>query len=219
MICAGLGVHSIFTINFDRTLAYINNNDINVITSCSKPKFVAHASLFRHATINNQMNSRIWYLHGDTESPSTIKLGVRSYGIYIRSLNTAFKAYRKYQKKESFSAKNYRAWCLSLRNLETSLLNWFWLGISSPIIFLGCSLPKEEWPLWWFLHQKSRHLIHYKKHGIENISYILININSENYWTSSLRKGILEAPAGVKILPCIGWEDGWNRFINSMKKI
>lgn len=213
-----LGFQDIFSINFDRSLALSQDVPKKNIERITKRAFDAQHSLFRHTSITkNNLSSRIWYPHGDTENYLTIKLGVRSYGLYIRSLSTSFKFYRKKQKVLRLSSASYLNSCGKIRKLLKGELNWFWLGLSAPIIFLGCSLSKDEWPLWWFLHQRARHLAHYPDGNI-NSAYILLNTKSKNPKTKDLIRWLFESPANLKILPCDSWEEGWEYFFDILLK-
>lgn len=208
-----LGFRDIISINFDRSLALQNDSKEKVIVSPNDKYFKSDSSLFRHAVIKNSYQTRIWYAHGDTEDIRTIKLGVRSYGTYIKSLNSVFHKYRNFIKAKRSESINkgifYLKFCDEVRELPHNKLNWLWLGMSSPIVFLGCGLSSDEWPLWWFLIQRSRHLAHYKKSGKENPAYILLQEDNKPQV-----KWLLNNPAGLLPLKCNRWDEGWDRLLN-----
>ncbi|MEM7392285.1 MAG: hypothetical protein AAF492_08035, partial [Verrucomicrobiota bacterium] len=33
---------------------------------------------------------------------------------------------------------------------------WAYVFMSAPLIFIGCGLSDDEWPLWWLLNQRAR---------------------------------------------------------------
>lgn len=208
-----LGFKDIISINFDRLLALDDFSTNRVIVPISKKAFNAQNTIFRHAQLKNKTKTRIWYAHGDTENYQTIKFGVRSYGLYIRSLSAAFKSYRDKRDETGYASKRFLSWCNNVRSFPVGQLNWFWLGLSSPIIFLGCSLSTDEWPLWWFLHQRARHLAHYTD-GSLNPVFILWNVNNTSTKRHEALDFLLRSPANISVLPCRTWKEGWDRFMN-----
>ncbi len=100
-------------------------------------------------------SSTIWYPHGNISSYESIILGTRDYGMYITKLNHAFKQYkqkeRRYIKKQDYK----KLTTISLTELNNSITARTWLAMNANLLFLGCSLSPEEWPMWWFFKSTS----------------------------------------------------------------
>jgi hypothetical protein len=151
---ATAGFEDIISLNFDRRIAM----------SCQSHKFVAAPSpcpygghgesMFRHSTVQPSpaTTARIWYPHGDVKKATTIKLGVRKYGFYIgifrehlRQLGDSWR-----YKPNSVQARTATEKSLSRCDAPT----WFDLILHRPLVFVGCGLLADEWPLWWLLRMR-----------------------------------------------------------------
>ncbi len=150
---ATAGFEDIISLNFDRRIAL----------SCKSNKFVSgpnpcphggHGeSMFRHSTVHSPDGvTRIWYPHGDVKKAATIKLGVRKYGFYIgifrehlRQLGNAWRY--KPNSRQIGTTKTKSGTCCDA-------LTWFDLILHRPLVFVGCGLLADEWPLWWLLRTR-----------------------------------------------------------------
>ena len=205
-----LGFKDIISFNFDRTLSLQYNDSDKVIKLSPSRSFYAQTSLFRHSVQNSKYRTIVWYPHGDTENYRTIKLGIRSYGIYIRSLSSAFNAYRK-RKSQEDKKQGFEEWSNKVRSLPFAESNWLWIGMTSPLLILGSSMSRDEWPFWWFLHQRARHLAHYKGVKIKPV-FVLWKKNKRNTSYHNFTQWLQQSPVGIKLLLCDDWPEGWGRI-------
>jgi hypothetical protein len=154
---AEAGFRDILSLNFDRRIA----------RSCAKASFDAGPSpsplgshgesIFRHSVLRFGSNraTRVWYPHGDVKKAATIKFGVRKYGFYVAVL-------REYVHGQDGSWR-YRASSLSHLaepKAKAALIRdtpaWVPLFLSRPLVFIGCGLSPQEWPLWWLLRHRRK---------------------------------------------------------------
>jgi len=165
---ARAGFEDIISLNFDRRIAM----------SCESSKFVSgpspcpHGShgesMFRHSTVSSTdgVTTRIWYPHGDVKKAATIKLGVRKYGFYIgifrERLRKLGNSWRYKPNSRQINAGKGRS---SLYDAPT----WFDLILHRPLVFVGCGLLADEWPLWWLLRTRG-----VKRHATPPTYYITI---------------------------------------------
>jgi hypothetical protein len=155
---AGAGFRDILSLNFDRRIAQGYGKASSFDAGPSPSPLGSHGeSIFRHSVIANGLGevTRVWYPHGDVKKAATIKFGVRKYGFYVAVL-------REYVFGRD-GAWRYRA--SSLKHLvdpksKARLLRetpaWVPLFLSRPLLFIGCGLSPQEWPLWWLLRHRLR---------------------------------------------------------------
>ncbi|MCA9295456.1 MAG: hypothetical protein KC983_03045 [Phycisphaerales bacterium] len=180
------GFRDIISLNFDRRLALAGRSERFHIGPKGVP--IDAASLYRHSVVRTEHGrSRIWYPHGDTRRFGTIKLGIRKYGLYIRTFEpirqrymAAWKAFladgnaigRASPRTMSRSSPGLRppgatplSWDDTIRSLEPT--SWAAIMLSAPLIFIGCGLSTDEWPLWWLLHQRARQMTFFDHHRLD----------------------------------------------------
>jgi hypothetical protein len=86
--------------------------------------------------------TRVWYPHGHASLPQSIVLGAHAYGARLRAMQAAFEdharrgAPRPTTRHDTFVA----------------------VALERPLLFIGLSLTREEWTLWWLLSQRARFL-------------------------------------------------------------
>lgn len=123
----------IISLNFDRSLLIANG----------QPDVAGATSLDRRGYAGR---SRVWFPHGDTQKHRSIRLGVRSYGTYIEALEQARGAYEGRHRRQHSRGPEF----------VHPPRNWVEAALGSPLLFVGCGLSSDEWPLWWVLHQRAR---------------------------------------------------------------
>ena len=188
----------IISLNFDRSLPLSVSSKKSVIEAGETIEEL-NENLFRYAQVEDQ-ETRIWYPHGDTQKYRTIRLGVRDYGIYLDDLQEAFNLMKMWEREdgEDFDPSTDP-------RVKSS---WFWLGFYSPLVFLGCGMSSDLWTIWWYLHQRSRNYARVAESDTPPV-FVLWNVMDDpahlTHWLDS-------QPADIQLLPCLDWDEGWNRF-------
>lgn len=109
-------------------------------------------TLYRHDLLEHTggIRTRIWYPHGDTKKPSTLKLGVRKYGFYVGTIEES-------QSGRGEDWRFKRAWNqwekLPVSNPQTP--KWTEVFLNRTLMFIGCGLSFDEWPLWSMLRRRA----------------------------------------------------------------
>ena len=162
---ASAGFKDILSLNFDRRLALsLNCRSVSSSVTESDSENKLHTrSLFRYSDARER-DVRIWYPHGDSKRADTIKLGVRRYGIYIAAINEVRNRYMRhwYDSDEIYQLRGGLHWALPTENWDDIVRSWdfkrSWANVfmSAPLVFVGCGLGEDEWPLWWLLNQRAR---------------------------------------------------------------
>lgn len=155
------GFKDIISLNFDRCLSLAGNT--NTIKSFSEEKSKDAMPLYRHGIVKNAQKTRIWYPHGDTKRFDTIKLGIRKYGMYINWVENLRGTYMNKWKEEDkiYCNNHFRDW-IPPTEWDKTVRTWTtaasWVNVfkSAPLLFIGCSLLNDEWPLWYLLNQRAR---------------------------------------------------------------
>jgi hypothetical protein len=161
---ATAGFRDIVSLNFDRRLALAAGGG-TVITAVPRAG-IHEQALYRHSRISARegLVTRIWYPHGDTKKKETLKLGVRKYGLYIAEIDALRGRYMNhwYKCDEHYQRSGGTHWALPTDVWDDLVRTWpegqSWACVfmSAPLLFIGCGLGHEEWPLWWLLNQRAR---------------------------------------------------------------
>jgi hypothetical protein len=178
-----LGFRDVLSLNFDRSLPL----------AAGGQRMRGRTSLARRAEV---AGTRVWFPHGDTLRAQTLKLGVRQYGRYVAALARAYEAMKEAQHDAG------ARWRDVVR--EHPALTWDWLVYNSPVVYVGCSMTADEWPMWWVLHQRAREHARTR----EPPPAFVLACGGE---PTHLRGG----PADVIVLPARSFEEGWARFFDA----
>ena len=146
------GYRDIISYNFDRRLACAGEGKLCRAVGMRPAAGVARRDYDALILHDRCGGTRVWYPHGCTKVPSTIKTGARQYGTYIGALERARTLYKQ-RERVSVAQSGWAAFAASVRE---SPRNWFELFMVSDLVFVGLSLGPDEWDLWWALHQRAR---------------------------------------------------------------
>ena len=182
------GFRDVLSLNFDRSLLVSNGGSGRVR---------GRSSLDRHGG----NDCRVWYPHGDTARSSTIRLGVRSYGVYVGELAQAFDRYKARQRVFLKKQPSYRAWQHHIRSEPAC---WIDAALDAPLLFLGCGLSTDEWPLWWFLHQRARNHAN-RPARFRPPTFVMVQDGAPPAWLAG-------SPAGLELLGCETHAQGWKQL-------
>ncbi len=214
------GFRDILSLNFDRTLALRHPTRKQVIQHGSSARYpgIKRAPLTRHATLSN--GTRVWYPHGDTQARGTIKLGIRDYGVYIGGLEAAFDFFKRDERAhwmQGDPAARRQPWREAVRQQAPGTLTWLALTLTAPILLLGCGMTSDEWPLWGLLHQRRRNLVQETAAERDPV-FLLWNTASsgQDERHHAMTQWLRTEPAGVRLLPCSSWPEGWERLFETM---
>jgi hypothetical protein len=83
----------------------------------------------------------VWFPHGHESKPESIVLGAHAYGARLESMREAFRLHAARQSRRKGPA----------------LDSFVGVALERPLLFLGLSLSREEWTLWWLLAQRARY--------------------------------------------------------------
>jgi hypothetical protein len=163
--------NDIISLNFDRRIALSFPRPQFKSGPAPCPEGSHGETLYRHDLLDHAdgAQTRIWYPHGDTRKWSTLKLGVRKYGFYVGTISEAkgghnpgySDSWRHKRSWDQWDDLRRQTWeqrdglrdnklkSTSKRNQKPSrYLDPF---LNGAIVFIGCGLSFDEWPLWSLL--------------------------------------------------------------------
>lgn len=174
------------------------NFDLGVHTN--NPKFVRAEKrkfdpVWDHA-IHTETEARVWYPHGSVTDGLSLQLGQRKYGLLIPKLEAARAAFKQAEKAG-----------------RPPRHSWVGMGISRPLVFLGMSLGREEWALWWFLNQRRRNLARQKLEASRPV-FVLIQAHEADVMKVAAQL------AGITLLifPDGAFNDAWKRVLKAFER-
>lgn len=179
---ASAGFGDIISLNFDRRIAMSSKSN-RFISGPQPCPYGGHGeTMFRHSTVSSSDGAatRIWYPHGDVKKAATIKLGVRKYGFYIGIFREHL---RKLGNSWRYKPNSLQVNPSTHKGSHCDAPTWFDLILHRPLVFVGCGLLADEWPLWWLLRTRGF------KHRSPPTYYVAI------------RKPGDESPAHFNLLP------------------
>jgi hypothetical protein len=105
------------------------------------------------------LSTRIWYPYGHTRAESSMRLGTTDHSFRLMDLEQV-RSSVMHDWVESRGLSRPSSGAKSYTNLRTpnqfytrARLNprgWHGLAFAAPVIIVGCRLPLEDWPIWWF---------------------------------------------------------------------
>lgn len=120
--------------------------------------------------VHAETGARVWYPHGSVIDAESLQLGQRKYGLLIQQLERARRGHKGAEeafRKVLFPHRRRRldssGYTLEEREAvwdaqRPHAKSWVGAAMTAPLLFLGLSLGREEWALWWFLNQRRRNL-------------------------------------------------------------
>ncbi len=127
-----LGWEDVLTLNFDSVL----------LADGARPEQRATGAGARASLAASAGGATVWFPHGHHTDPRSIVLGARAYGARLAAMQAAFDDHARTTPPRPG------------RRLTT----WVGTALERPLLFVGLSLTREEWSLWWLLAQRARFL-------------------------------------------------------------
>jgi hypothetical protein len=128
----------------------------------------SHSSLHHRVRLNRRDNEQhgtnIWFPYGDINTPASIQIGHADYDLRLMQ----FEDYRDgmmnswFDWNGSYSQYELRPPSEVYRRLWNQVKSWYDLFFLAPLIFVGVSLSRDDWPLWWLLHQRARNFVPFR---------------------------------------------------------
>lgn len=138
--------------------------------------------------------ARVWYPHGSVIDGASLQLGVRKYGLLVEDLELARRAHMRATRTRDAG----------------SPASWIAATMSAPLVFLGMSLGREEWALWWFLVQRRR------KHARHPASAPPVFVVMQEREAESLRPTAEILGLTLLTFPNGGYGEAWERVLGAV---
>lgn len=169
-------------------------------------------------------SSRIWFPNGYVEMPTTLRLGLRDFGLQPSEIRSGFEVLKQFERGvfcpydagsvEQVWARNHAHKSQYLEPINNVLplgesiarlkfpLNWVADFIYRPLFFAGAGLAQEELGLWWLLNQRQRNYARVDSKHIPPV-YVLVHTDDKRlkFWQTR--------PFGIEPIVCCQWDEGW----------
>jgi hypothetical protein len=86
--------------------------------------------------------------------------------------------------------------------------SWCDLILTGPLVFIGTSLPPDDWPLWWLLHQRARYFVPFTESQVNETFYI----TSDEVEADHIENGA----AGLEIVRFKDFDSLWAFVLHSL---
>lgn len=178
---------SLHALNFDKT--YLAMRPIDAIKENS-------FSLFRYYTTQNNRN--LWYINGNTHTPTSLTLGYRQYARYQAQIRNYLSSGAEYSKTKIKNSPLFRP--IPNFDFETSGDPYSWVDVflRDNIHVVGLSMDYTESILWWLLTEKMYLKQKYPK-NIGGMTYHQINIKGKAPKGAEADKLAMLSDLGVSI--------------------
>jgi hypothetical protein len=162
--------------------------------------------------IERSDGTRIWYPHGHIDRPASILLGMRLFGTYIESLRSAFSSFKAATRGPRGGAPGSapaarKAALVRRKNAST----WLDAAIEAPLLFIGLSMGRDEWPLWWFLNQRARNFA--RRRGKHAPTFVFVSEESG----AALEPSARLVGAELVTMPSARRQEGWNLLFDILR--
>lgn len=199
------GLHAL---NFDKT--YLAMRPIDAIKENS-------FSLFRYYTTQNKRN--LWFINGNTHTPTSLTLGYRQYARYQAQIKNYLSSGAEYAKTKIKNSPLFRA--IPNFDFESSGEPYSWVDVflRDNIQVVGLSMDYTESILWWLLTEKMYLKQKYPK-NIGGMTYHQINIKGKVPKGAEADKLAMLSDLGVSIATynADNHLDGYLEIAETMKK-
>jgi len=133
-------VESFLRLGWDDIVCF--NFDSVLLSGRGRPRSYSSGAARRASLAVKQGGTTIWYPHGHHSDPDSIVLGAHAYGGRVAAMQAAFDAHARKRAPRK----------------TASLDSWVATMLERPLLFVGLSLTREEWTIWWLLSQRARFL-------------------------------------------------------------
>jgi hypothetical protein len=203
----------------------LNANFANIVWFNVDRRIVRHvpASRLKRASANKSLlhrglrlgSTNIWFPYGDINDPASIQIGHSNYDQRLMQ----FEDYRDGMMNSwfgwdgSYSQYELRPPGEVYWRLWNQIESWYDLFFLAPLIFIGVSLSRDDWPLWWLLHQRARNFVPFRNDDLYQCPETFY-LTCKGADTTHLRG----APAGIEIVEFDSYDAMWGFLRKALAK-
>jgi len=173
----------------------------------------ANKSLLHHGL--RLAHTNIWFPYGDSSDPESIQIGHSNYDQRLME----FEDYRDGMMNSwfgwdgSYSQYELRPPGEVYWKLWNKVESWYDLFFLAPLIFVGVSLSRDDWPLWWLLHQRARNFVPFRRNEDYECPETFY-VTCKGADTAHLRG----APAGIELVEFDSYNAMWSFLRKALAK-
>lgn len=174
--------------------------------------------LYRRVRLTESWDSygtNIWFPYGDVSEPSSIQIGHSNFDQRLM----------QYEDYRDGMMRNWFDWDSSYSQYElkpprtvywglwSQIESWYDLFFLAPLVFVGVSLSRDDWPLWWLLHQRARNFVPFRNHEYSECPNTFY-LTCKGAETENLRG----APAGIELVEFDSYDAMWSFLRKALGK-
>lgn len=206
------GFRDLISLNVDRRLILHSGRE-----ELSQPKNGDHDLFSQHSRVDNGNGgfTRVWYPHGSTHDPSTIRLGREDHGkmlldledrrsglmrdwmiqVHVETVWNDHGSFGVFEDQLEPPKKFHARW-------SPNASNWYHLFFIAPLIVIGARLSVDEWPIWWLLHQRARNFVPFSPAQRQKTFYLTVEREDHS--------DLMGGPGGLELVNFSSYKSLWN---------
>jgi hypothetical protein len=170
------------------------------------PRYARASFLQRHLEVTGTRGvTRVWFPYGDTSEIRSIDPGHSAFDARLLELETARASLMDEHNDHDYGyGPGLRPPIYIYPRRWHAPATWCELFLCAPLVFIGASLPADDWPLWWLLHQRARYFVPFQDWEIAETFYLTSRPHEAGH--------VANGAAGLEIVAFRSDEDMW-RFV------
>jgi hypothetical protein len=189
--------------------------DRRLVLHSGASKVVAHHArwsfLRRYLEVTGPRGrTKVWFPYGNTSRAASIDVGYTAYDARLMMLEEC----------RATLMDDYNLWghgygpgLISPVSVYASLWeappSWCHLFLCAPLVFVGVSLPADDWPLWWLLHQRPRYFVPFEGEEIAETFYLTVRDADVSH--------IQNGAAGIEVVRFEDYDQMWTFILEALE--
>jgi hypothetical protein len=159
--------------------------------------------------------TNIWFPYGDVSEPSSIQIGHTNFDQRLMQ----YEDYRDGMMRNcfdwdgSYGRYELRPPAEVYWRLWNQVGSWYDLFFLAPLVFVGVSLSRDDWPLWWLLHQRARNFVPFRNNELYECPNTFFLT-----WKGAETEHLRGAPASIELVEFDSYDAMWSFLRKTLAK-
>ena len=171
--------------------------------------------LSRHLRVRRRDGDEtsIWFPYGCATDPHSIAVGHAGYAERLMHLEDYREGAMKrwYDWDASYSGYELRPPNEVYWSMQAGVASWYDLFFVAPLVFVGASLPSDDWPLWWLLHQRARNFAPFERRDCPETFFLTSRSAAADH------AHLLGGPGGIESVTFASYDSLWRFLLDAFK--
>jgi hypothetical protein len=153
--------------------------------------------------------TRVWCPYGDTSLARSIDPGHAAFDARLMELEQARASLMDAHNDHAYGyGAGLRPPIYIYPRRWHSPDTWTELFLCAPLVFIGTSLPPDDWPLWWLLHQRARYFVPFEDWEVAETFYLTSRPSAVGH--------VANGAAGLELITFRSDDDMWRFVLNAL---